>query len=94
MANKEIGENIATPPPVVQEEVEMPLQQQLAKEGWALSDDFGRVELIDRKETKVLSLGFMGYNGTKKVVLTTSTDNWEGILTQVLGIISGMKSKT
>ena len=29
MANKEIGENIATPPPVVQEEVEMPLQQQL-----------------------------------------------------------------
>lgn len=72
----------------------VPFPVKLAREGWPLADDFGKVVVLERKEKGVLTLGFIGYSDNKKIALSSSLDKWESTFTDGLAVIREMRKET
>ena len=79
--------------PVQAQAEEIAFLKQLAKEGWNLCDNFGKAVVIERKDNDVLSLGFVGYNDNKKIVLSSSLDKWERIFIDGQALVKEMRAQ-
>lgn len=89
------GKSAATPvqEPAKKAEPEMAFQERVAAERWPLSDDFWVVKVVERPEQDILSLGFMGAAGNKKIVLSASLDKWQALFNDGLVLVKAMREE-
>lgn len=74
-----------------EQETKLPFLVEMKNQGWPLADDYGKVVIIEREDSSVISRGYAGFNDQKKIILSSSVEKVEAEALDVLAYIKELR---